>query len=95
MRANRARPVAAWLTLYQARASAGRPPTTGSLGTFETWSQTLGGILHVAGVPGLLGKQDEVMEASDRRGEMDEMSSTCRQTKEALKWAMFRHKQRQ
>jgi len=32
------------------------------------WSQTLGGILHVAGVPGFLGNLDEVMEASDSEG---------------------------
>jgi hypothetical protein len=51
-----------------ASASAGRPPAARSLGSFETWSQTLGGILHVAGVPGFLGNLDEVMEASDGEG---------------------------
>jgi len=68
VRANRARPVAACLTLCQAWASAGRPPAARSLGSFQTWSQTLGGILHVAGVPGFLGNLDEVMEASDSEG---------------------------
>ena len=68
VRANRARLVAACLTLCQAWASAGRPPAARSLGSFETWSQTLGGILHVAGVPGFLGNLDEVMEASDSEG---------------------------
>ncbi|MFM8616078.1 MAG: hypothetical protein ACKOC9_15475 [Alphaproteobacteria bacterium] len=68
MRANRARLVAACLTLCQAWACAGRPPAARSLGSFETWSQTLGGILHGAGVPGFLGNLDEVMEASDSEG---------------------------
>lgn len=68
VRANRARLVAACLTLCQAWTSAGRPPDARSLGSFETWSQTLGGILHVAGVPGFLGNLDEVMEASDSEG---------------------------
>ena len=68
VRANCARPMAACLTLCHAWASAGRPPAARSLGRFETWSQTLGGILHVAGVPGFLGNLDEVMEASDSEG---------------------------
>ena len=68
VRANRARLVAACLTLCQAWTSAGRPPAARSLGSFETWSQTLGGILHVAGVPGFMGNLDEVMEASDSEG---------------------------
>ncbi|MCA3288706.1 MAG: ATPase, partial [Roseomonas sp.] len=68
VRANRARLVAACLTLCQAWTSAGRPPAARSLGSFETWSQTLGGILHVTGVPGFLGNLDEVMEASDSEG---------------------------
>ncbi len=67
-RANRARLVAACLTLCQAWASAGRPPAARSLGSFEAWSQPLGGILHVAGVAGFLGNLDEVMEASDSEG---------------------------
>ncbi|MCA3273784.1 MAG: toprim domain-containing protein [Roseomonas sp.] len=68
VRANRARLVAACLTLCQAWTSAGKPPAARSLGSFETWSQTLGGILHVTGVPGFLGNLDEVMEASDSEG---------------------------
>ena len=68
VRANRARLVAACLTLCQAWASAGSPPAARSLGSFETWSQTLGGILHLAGVPVFLGNLDEVMEASDSEG---------------------------
>ncbi|MFO0188707.1 MAG: ATPase, partial [Alphaproteobacteria bacterium] len=42
VRANRAGLVAACLTLCQAWASAGRPPAARSLGSFETWSQTMG-----------------------------------------------------
>ncbi len=68
MRANRATLVAACLTLCQAWDSAGTPPAARNLGSFETWSQTLGGILHVAGVAGFLGYLDEVMEGSDSEG---------------------------
>jgi hypothetical protein len=39
-----------------------------SLGSFEVWSQTLGGILQVAGVAGFLENLDEVIAASDSEG---------------------------
>jgi hypothetical protein len=46
--------VAAALTLVQAWLAAGRPLGQQMLGMFESWAETMGGILDVAGVPGLL-----------------------------------------
>jgi hypothetical protein len=46
--------VGAALTLVQAWIAVGRPPGRQTLGMFESWAETLGGILDVAGVPGLL-----------------------------------------
>jgi hypothetical protein len=46
--------VGAVLTLVQAWIAAGKPPGTQMLGMFEDWAETVGGILDVAGVPGLL-----------------------------------------
>jgi hypothetical protein len=54
-REHRGELVWAALTLCQAWVAAGRPPGTQTLGMFESWAATLGGILDVAGVPGLLG----------------------------------------
>ncbi len=68
VRSNRARLVAACLTLCRAWIAAGRPRGPRSLGSFEGWSNTLGGILDVAGVAGFLANLDEVMEASDTEG---------------------------
>src|SRR5262249_10179103 len=53
-RENRGRLIAAACTLVQAWVVAGRPKGTRILGSFEKWSETLGGILDVAGVPGFL-----------------------------------------
>ena len=68
VRAHRARLVAACLTLCRAWIAAGRPRGARSLGSFEVWSQTLGGILQVAGVAGFLDNLDEVIAASDSEG---------------------------
>jgi putative DNA primase/helicase len=68
VRAQRGRLVAACLTLCRAWIAAGRPRGTHSLGSFEVWSQTLGGILQVAGVAGFLENLDEVIAASDSEG---------------------------
>ncbi|MCZ8149702.1 MAG: toprim domain-containing protein, partial [Roseomonas sp.] len=68
VRAHRARLVAACLTLCRAWIAAGRPLGARSLGSFEVWSQTLGGILQVAGVAGFLENLDEVIAASDSEG---------------------------
>jgi len=68
VRANRARIVAACLSLCQAWIAAGRPRGTRSIGSYESWAQTLGGVLEVAGIQGFLGNLDEMMEASDGEG---------------------------
>lgn len=68
VRANRARIVAACLSLCQAWIAAGRPRGTRSIGSYESWAQTLGGVLEVAGIEGFLGNLEEMMEASDGEG---------------------------
>jgi len=57
-KAHRPRLVSAALTLIQAWVSAGRPAGAHRLGSFESWSQTVGGILEVAGVTGFLTNLD-------------------------------------
>jgi hypothetical protein len=53
-RANRGRLVHACLTLGQAWIAEGRPSGIASLGSYEGWAATMGGILTVAGVSGFL-----------------------------------------
>lgn len=43
------------LTLARAWVVAGRPKPPGGLGSFESWAHVMGGICHVAEVPGFLG----------------------------------------
>ncbi len=68
VRANRARLVAACLTLCRAWIAAGRPRGGRSIGSFENWAHVLGGVLEVAGIPGFLGNLEEMMESSDSEG---------------------------
>lgn len=68
VRANRARLVAAALTLCQAWIAAGRPRGTRTIGSYENWAQVLGGVLELAGIEGFLGNIEELMEASDAEG---------------------------
>jgi hypothetical protein len=56
---NRGRLIGAVLTLCQAWVAAGRPAGKQTLGMFESWAQVIGGILDVAGVPGLLANARE------------------------------------
>ena len=70
VRANRARLVAACLTLCRAWISAGRPHGQRSIGSYEAWAQTMGGILEVAGIEGFLENLDDMMAASDSEGAM-------------------------
>lgn len=51
---NRGELVWAALTLIRAWLSAGRPAGSARLGMYESWAATVGGILDVAGVPGVL-----------------------------------------
>ena len=68
VRANRARLVAACLTLCRAWIAAGRPRGTRTIGSYKSWSQTMGGVLEVVGIEGFLGNIDEMMAASDSEG---------------------------
>lgn len=54
-RANRGALAHAALTLCQAWVAAGRPAGLQTLGMFVGWAAVIGGVLDVAGVPGLLG----------------------------------------
>ena len=58
------------LTIIQSWIASGRPkPQNGVvLGQFESWSETIGGVLEAAGIPGFLGNLDELYEASDADG---------------------------
>jgi hypothetical protein len=67
---NRPALVHAALTLIQAWISAGRPSHGTRLGSFEKWSEVMGGVLEVAGIPGFLGNLNELYEASDSDGQM-------------------------
>jgi hypothetical protein len=57
---NRNRLVAAALTLCRAWLATGKPRGSATLGMFESWAAVIGGILDVAGVPGLLGNAAEL-----------------------------------
>ncbi len=67
---NRSALVHAALTLIQAWIAAGRPLHETRLGSFEKWSEVLGGVLAVAGIPGFLGNLNELYEASDGDGQV-------------------------
>ena len=63
---HRGKLVGACLTLVRAWIAAGCPSgTTGRLGSYEKWSDVMGGILNVANIPGFLGNVSEL------RAEMD------------------------
>ncbi len=55
----------ACLTLWSAWLAAGKPAGSRTLGSFESWARTMGGVLEVAGIPGFLGNVDEVYEEAD------------------------------
>jgi putative DNA primase/helicase len=57
------------LTLCQAWIAQGRPAGKQTLGMFESWAEVIGGILDVAGVPGLLANAKEF-----RAGHTDKVS---------------------
>lgn len=67
---NRPELVAACLTVGRAWLAAGRPaaPDGRSLGSYEAWSHVLGGVLHLAGVPGFLCNTEEFYASSDTEG---------------------------
>jgi hypothetical protein len=64
--ANRAELVWAALTLIQAWIAEGKPTgTVGRLGMFEEWSDVIGGVLEVAGIPGFLSNSSEFYQDAD------------------------------
>ena len=69
-RENRSALVHAALTLIQAWIAAGRPQHERRLGSFERWSEVMGGVLQVAGIPGFLGNLNELYAAADSDGQM-------------------------
>jgi hypothetical protein len=61
--------IAALLTLVQAWMKAGRPkPAAPALGSFESWSNIVGGIVEFAGYKDFLGNALEFYEAADSEG---------------------------
>jgi hypothetical protein len=62
---HRAELVHALLILIQAWLAAGRPPGTRTLGSFDTWARTIGGILEHAGFTGFLEDTNELYESAD------------------------------
>ena len=65
---NRAKLVAAVLTLGVAWIAAGRPKGRQSMGTFEEWEATVGGVLGVAGLSDFLGNQQTLYEEANVDG---------------------------
>jgi len=71
VRESRGRLIRGCLTLIQAWLAAGRPAGNGRLlGSFESWSRVLGGILEVAEVPGFLDDLDKLYSDIDAEGEV-------------------------
>ena len=66
---NRSELVHAVLILVQAWFSGGCPQGRYTLGSFEHWAATLGGILETAGIPGFLENTSELYEAADIEGQ--------------------------
>jgi hypothetical protein len=67
--ANRPALVKAALVLIRAWLVAGKPPGNATLGSYEMWATTLGGILEVAGIPGFLGNRERFYDRADRETE--------------------------
>ncbi len=65
---NRGQLVWAALTLIRAWIVTGRPKGDIRLGMFESWSETMGGILKVAGIDGFLANLNEFYKQSDAEG---------------------------
>ncbi len=62
---NRSMLVSACLSLITAWLQAGRPAGTGKLGSYESYTATIGGILDVAGVPGFLSAREALYETAN------------------------------
>jgi hypothetical protein len=70
VRTNRPDLVRALLVLIQNWIAEGRPPCRKTLGSFESWSSVIGGVLSAAEIPGFLGNLDALYEAADVEGQM-------------------------
>lgn len=71
---NRGQLIMALLTMAKAWYVAGCPkPNTPKLGSFESWCNTVGGILQFAGITDFLGNQEKMYELSDVEGQEWEM----------------------
>ena len=67
---NRVQLIMALLTMAKAWYVAGCPkPNTPMLGSFESWCNTVGGILQFAGITDFLGNQEKMYELSDVEGQ--------------------------
>ena len=67
VRAERHRLVWALLVLVRRWVIAGRPRWRGPpMGSFESWAETIGGILQVAGIPGFLTNRESLFDRADR-----------------------------
>lgn len=62
--------LAALFVLVRAWQRAGCPHNPKELGSYERWSQVIGGILMVVEIPGFLGNLDEFYASSDDEGQM-------------------------
>jgi hypothetical protein len=69
-RAHRPRLIHAALLLVQNWIAQGRPAGAMRLGTFERWSETLGGVLASAGIDGFLGNLETLYATADAEGSM-------------------------
>jgi hypothetical protein len=65
IRENRPALVAACISLVESWKAAGRPEGSARLGSYESWSAVLGGVLDVAGVPGFLQGREHLYEESN------------------------------
>jgi hypothetical protein len=63
--ANRGELIWACLTLVQSWIAAGKPPGTATLGGFNAWAKTMGGIVAHADVEGFLGDREFFLEQAD------------------------------
>jgi 5S rRNA maturation endonuclease (ribonuclease M5) len=79
---NRGRLVAAIFTLGRAWIQAGKPEpkNTPILGSFETWTRVIGGILEYAGIPGFLGNLDQMYEKAAEEDGIEGFLEACYDT---------------
>jgi putative DNA primase/helicase len=65
VKANRSKLARALLTIIQGWVNAGHPKANKTLGSFEIWAETVGGILEFAEVEGFLENRKELIERAD------------------------------